>query len=55
MGLIDKLTQERCPVCKAVLSAEKTNILWSHVIKSCPHGHYRKEFIPSLESYIELK
>lgn len=53
MSLLTKLTQEKCPVCKETLTTDKSNILFSHVIKACPNDHYEKEFIPSLEGYVE--
>lgn len=53
MDVISKLTQERCPICKDTLITNKSNTLFSHIIKSCPRDHYEKEFIPSLEGYVE--
>ncbi|NOU73600.1 hypothetical protein GC098_19605 [Paenibacillus sp. LMG 31458] len=53
MSLFNNLTQEKCPVCKEKLTTYKSDILLSHVIKSCPQDHYEKEFIPSLEGYVE--
>jgi phage FluMu protein Com len=53
MTLFNKLTQEKCPICKEILTTNKSEILVSHVIKSCPKDHYEKEFIPSLEGYVE--
>lgn len=53
MTFINKLTQEKCPVCNETLITDKSKPLFSHVIKSCPNDHYEKEFIPSLEGYVE--
>ncbi|TVY00988.1 hypothetical protein FPZ49_32875 [Paenibacillus cremeus] len=53
MSFFNKLTQERCPICKEPLTTDKSNTLFSHVIKSCPKDHYEKEFIPALEGYVE--
>lgn len=53
MGFINRMTQEKCPICNETLIADKSNVLLSHIIKACPKNHYEKEFIPSLEGYVE--
>ncbi len=53
MRLISTLTQEKCPICKEPLTTNKSKAIFSHIIKSCPKDHYEKEFIPSLEGYVE--
>nr|WP_270879052.1 hypothetical protein [Paenibacillus aestuarii] len=53
MTFIKLITQEKCPVCHETLITNKSNVLLSHIIKTCPKNHYEKEFIPSLEGYVE--
>nr|WP_240547899.1 hypothetical protein [Paenibacillus lignilyticus] len=53
MRLLTKFAQEKCPICNETLTADKSNSLLSHILKSCPNEHYEKEFIPALEGYIE--
>lgn len=53
MALLNKITQEKCPICNETLSNHKSNMLFSHIVKSCPNEHYEKEFISALEGYIE--
>jgi phage FluMu protein Com len=53
MSILNHLFVEKCPTCKENLAVNKTNPLSTQVIKSCPNGHYEKEFHPALESYIE--
>jgi hypothetical protein len=52
MNLFSRLLQERCPVCDKVIDTVKSQNLHSIVIKEC-ELHYRKEFHPALETYIE--
>ncbi|MDC3424349.1 hypothetical protein NC797_07490 [Aquibacillus sp. 3ASR75-11] len=51
--ILKNLFIEKCPKCKDML-VNKSNTLTAQVIKSCPKGHYEKEFHPALESYVEI-
>ncbi|CAM3790850.1 hypothetical protein [Marinicrinis lubricantis] len=53
MNIFNSLFSEKCPKCNQVLLTDKSNALLSHVVKSCPNGHYVKEFHPAIETYIE--
>lgn len=53
MLLLKKVFTDRCPVCQEALVADSTYLLLSHVKKSCPNGHFEKEFHPALETVIE--
>jgi hypothetical protein len=53
MHILKKLFVEHCPICDKQLETYNSNTLKSIVIKSCPDGHYQKEFHPAFEAYIE--
>jgi hypothetical protein len=53
MSLLKKLFADDCPVCHETLITNRTNLLLSHVKKSCPNGHFEKEFHPALETFVE--
>jgi hypothetical protein len=53
MSILKKLFIEHCPICNKVLETKNSNFLKAIVIKSCPDGHYQKEFHPAFETYIE--
>ncbi|MDP4104778.1 MAG: hypothetical protein Q8935_07480 [Bacillota bacterium] len=53
MNIFKKLFVEHCPLCNKVLETQDSNFLKAIVIKSCPDNHYRKEFHPAIEAYIE--
>lgn len=53
MHFLKRLFVEHCPKCHKVLETQHSNILKSVVIKSCPDNHYKKEFHPAFETYIE--
>lgn len=53
MRVLKKLFLEQCPKCNKVLETHDSKTLKAVVIKSCPEGHYQKEFHPALETYIE--
>jgi hypothetical protein len=53
MSFLKRLFIEKCPTCNKVLETNKSNILKTVIIKSCPDNHYQKEFHPALETYIE--
>lgn len=41
------------PICKETLMTDRTNLFLTHIKKSCPNGHFEKEFLPALESFVE--
>ncbi|UOR12096.1 hypothetical protein [Halobacillus amylolyticus] len=51
--VIKNLFTEKCPKCKEPLTIGQTSLLSSQIVKSCPQGHYEKEYHPALGSYIE--
>jgi hypothetical protein len=53
MSILKGLFVEKCPKCKEALVANNANHFLAKIIKSCPNGHYEKEYHPALESYIE--
>ncbi|MFB4163941.1 hypothetical protein ACE1TI_08880 [Alteribacillus sp. JSM 102045] len=53
MTLLRKLLHDYCPSCKQPLITKKSNVFSAEVIKTCPKGHYKKEFHPAIETYIE--
>ena len=53
MSFFKNLFIERCPKCNKVLETKQSNIFKSVIVKSCPEGHFQKEFHPALETYIE--
>ncbi|MFB5285424.1 MULTISPECIES: hypothetical protein [Peribacillus] len=53
MNLLKRLFTDKCPTCHKVLDTNKSNLLKTVVIKSCPENHYQKEFHPALETVIE--
>lgn len=55
MNILHHLFTEKCPTCGAKLTTDQSNTLFAHVIKSCPSGHYVKEFHPALETYVEYR
>lgn len=55
MGFLKSLFTEKCPSCHKPLVTNKTSVLSNIVIKSCPENHFKKEFHPALETYIESK
>ncbi|WP_193559360.1 hypothetical protein [Metabacillus litoralis] len=55
MSFIKSLFTEKCPTCHKQLITSKTNFLSNIVIKTCPENHFKKEFHPALETYIESK
>ncbi|MBM7573276.1 DNA-directed RNA polymerase subunit M/transcription elongation factor TFIIS [Aquibacillus albus] len=55
MGLINWLFTEKCPECNEHLTTVKSETIVALVIKSCPVCTYKKEFHPTLETYIESK
>ena len=44
---------EKCPRCKTPLEVKNNPLSKTIIIKTCPSGHYEKEFHPALETYIE--
>ena len=44
---------DTCPTCNKVLDTNKSDFIKAIVVKTCPDNHYRKEFHPALETYIE--
>ncbi|MDF0728637.1 hypothetical protein PY093_18535 [Cytobacillus sp. S13-E01] len=53
MGFLNRLLAEKCPKCNKRLETNRSNILKSLVIKSCPDSHFQKEYHPAFETYIE--
>jgi hypothetical protein len=53
MNILKRLFVEQCPRCNKILETHNSNTLKAIVIKSCPDGHYQKEFHPAFETYIE--
>lgn len=47
------LFKEHCPQCKQALKVQSASFTKAVIIKECPDQHYRKEFHPALETYIE--
>lgn len=48
------LFKEKCPHCKKALEAVNHPSSKAIVVKSCPDGHFEKEFHPALETYVEI-
>lgn len=53
MRIFKGLFADECPKCKETLVVNNTNHFLAKIIKSCPNGHYEKEYHPALESCIE--
>lgn len=53
MKLLKHLFMDTCPICKKDLDTNRSDFLKAIVVKTCPDNHYRKEFHPALETYIE--
>ncbi|WP_449622624.1 hypothetical protein [Robertmurraya sp. Marseille-Q9965] len=53
MKFIKNLFMDKCPHCNKVLINSTSSMLNPIVIKSCPDGHYEKEYHSALESVIE--
>lgn len=53
MNIFKKLFVEQCPICHKILETHNSNTLKAIVVKSCPDGHYQKEFHPAIETYVE--
>lgn len=53
MRFIKDLFTDKCPTCKETLQLKSGEEFFSSTIKSCPQGHYEKEYHPALETYIE--
>lgn len=52
MNILKNFFIDKCPKCKDSL-VNKPNTFTAQIIKSCPNGHYEKEYHPALESCIE--
>ncbi|WP_273128429.1 hypothetical protein [Bacillus weihaiensis] len=55
MNFLKSLLTEKCPTCNKQLITSKTKFLSSIVIKTCPENHFKKEFHPALETYIDSR
>ncbi|WP_198029775.1 hypothetical protein [Bacillus sp. J33] len=55
MNFLKSLFNEKCPACHKVLRTDQSNTLFSVVVKTCPNNHFKKEYHPALEMYIESK
>ena len=53
MKFLKRLFMDTCPICKKDLDINRSDFLKAIVVKTCPDNHYRKEFHPALETYIE--
>lgn len=53
MRFFKNLFKDKCPTCYEILQLKSGEVFFSKTIKSCPKGHYEREFHPALESYIE--
>jgi hypothetical protein len=53
MNRLRSFFTETCPVCDEPLTTSSSNVLCSHIVKSCPHGHYEKELHPALDIHVE--
>lgn len=53
MNFIKNLFMDKCPHCNKVLMNSTSSMLNPIVIKSCPDGHYEKEYHSALETVIE--
>jgi len=51
--LIKRLLIETCPKCNQELDTTTSDSYKAVVVKSCPNNHFKKEFHPALETYIE--
>ncbi|WP_181833155.1 hypothetical protein [Bacillus taeanensis] len=55
MKFLKKFLTEQCPTCKKTLVTPKVSSFCGGIVKSCPDGHYKKEYHPALETYIETE
>jgi hypothetical protein len=50
-----KLKKEYCPSCKKELQTKQHSFYFAHYTKYCVDGHYKKEFLSALETFIETE
>ncbi|MGJ7922569.1 hypothetical protein [Neobacillus sp. LXY-4] len=55
MRIFNRLFGEKCPKCQKTLETNNSNPLYGIIIKACPDNHFKKEFHPALETYIESR